>query len=182
MSPRHPQTPPMLAGPSQPLELRRRPRSRPHWPPPCPASPAYKRTPASTLRLTPHPSPSQTSSPGFPLHRSSSPATPSPQTTATATSVSRRSRSPLELPLGPGRRGEARRSFLPRSVKLLFPCVDPRRRPLPSGHGEFLCNARTRKTPLVPVRFMFFAHSEPSWAGLVTLQRAAHFQSIRKKI
>jgi hypothetical protein len=172
----------MLAGPSRPLELRRRPRPRPHWPPPCPASPAYKRTPEITLQLTPHPSPSQTSSPGFPLHRSSSSAMPSLQTTATAASASRRSRPPLELPRVPGGRGEARHSFLPRAVKLLFPCTDPRRCPLPSGHGEFLCNARTRKTPLVPVRFMFFAHSEPSWAGLVTLQRAAHFQSIRKKI
>jgi hypothetical protein len=75
-SPRHPQTPPMLPRPSRPLQLRRRPRPRPHWPPPCPASPAYKRTPASILRLTPLLSTSQTISPplSFPVSSSPEPA------------------------------------------------------------------------------------------------------------
>jgi hypothetical protein len=91
------------------------------WPPPCPASPAYKKTPACTPRLTPLPSPSQTSSLGFPLHYLSSLTTPSPQTTATAVSASWRSRPPLELPRVPGGGGGAPPPFLLHCRRVLHP-------------------------------------------------------------
>jgi hypothetical protein len=128
---------------------RRTPSGPPHWPPPRPATSAYKRHPELAMELTPPTETPQTSPSALARSRSSSPA-PSPlQITARASARSRRSRPPLELLLVLGGGGGAPPSFMLHRVELLLPL---RRSPSPPSSLPAAVSSvsRRRMAPCVP--------------------------------